>query len=126
MNRIRLAAMGLATVVWGAAQAAPAAPVGASTGAHTRVEVRAGNELITSVMVPPRARVLTQAERMTTVTESGVVVLHMQGKAQVEVREGDKLLFVLRAEQLVVRETQPGMASEAPGRSVTSGTFILG
>jgi hypothetical protein len=55
------------------------------------------------------------------------VVLRMEGQAQVEVRDGDKLLFTLKAEQLVVREAPPGIASGGPSRPSTPGaTFILG
>ena len=120
MNGIRLAAAVLATAACCAAQAAPAAK-------QTRVEVMSGNDLVASILVPPRARVHPKAERMKSVTESGVVVLRMEGQAQVEVRDGDKLLFTLKAEQLVVREAPPGIASGGPSRPSTPGaTFILG
>lgn len=120
MNGIRLAAAVLATAACCAARAAPAGP-------QTRVEVMSGNDMVASILVPTRARVHTKAERMKSVNESGVTVLRMEGQAQVEVRDGDKLLFTLKAEQLVVREARPGIASGAPARSPTPGaTFILG
>ena len=120
MNGIRLAAAVLVTAAWGAAYAAPA-------DTQTRVEVLSGNDVVASILVPARARVHTKAERMSSVSDNGATVLRMQGQAQVEVRDGDKLLFTLKAEQLVVREARPGMASGAPARSPTPGaTFILG
>jgi hypothetical protein len=120
MNGIRLAAAVLGTAVCGAVYAAPAAM-------QTRVEVMSGNDMVASILVPTRARVHTKAERMSAVNDNGATVLRMEGQAQVEVRDGDKLLFTLKAEQLVVREARPGIASGAPARSRTPGaTFILG
>lgn len=120
MNGIRLAAAVLGAAAWCGVSAAPA-------GTQTRVEVMSGDEMVASILVPVRARVHTKAERMSAVNDNGATVLHMQGQAQVEVRDGDKLLFTLKAEQLVVREAQPGIASGSPARSRTPGaTFILG
>jgi hypothetical protein len=118
-NRHAAAAV-LALAACCAAQAAPDAK-------QTRVEVMSGNDLVASILVPTQARVVTKAERMKSVTESGEVVLRMEGQAQVEVRDGDKLLFTLKADQLVVREARSGISSGGPARPSTPGaTFILG
>ena len=123
MNGYRHAAaavLALAACCAAQVQAAPAAK-------QTRVEVMSGNDLVASILVPTQARVVTKAERMKSVTESGVVVLRMEGQAQVEVRDGDKLLFTLKADQLVVREARSGITSGGPARPSTPGaTFILG
>jgi hypothetical protein len=120
MNGLRYAAAVLATATCCGAQAAPATK-------QTRVDVMSGNDVVTSVAVPARARIHTRADRVRSSNEGGTVVLRMDGQAQVEVRDGDKLLFMLRADQLVVREAQQGVAAGAPSRPSAAGsTFILG
>jgi hypothetical protein len=119
MNGFRYAAAVLATATCCGVQAAPAAK-------HTRVDVMSGNAVVTSVSVPPRARIHTRADRVRSVSEGGAVVMRMDGQAQVEVRDGDKLLFTLKADQLVVREAGEGVAAGGASRPPAGATFILG
>jgi hypothetical protein len=115
-----------ALLALGAGSAAQAAPV-TPAGKLTQVDVMSGNAVITSVTVPARARLHTRADRVRSASEGGVLVVRMDGQAQVEVRDGDKLLFTLKAEQLVVREAPAGMAAGAGPRPPAAGaTFILG